>query len=1017
MRVCIIALIVSLLPILVSPATIHVPDNQPTIQAGIDSASVGDTVLVGDGIFTGDGNRDLDFGGKAIVLTSENGPAATIIDCDGSAETPYGGFYFHSEEDSVSVVQGFTVRHGFGQPVGGGGASAGGAVACDSGSAPLFLDCVFDSNSALLGGAVFASGANPVFRDCLFTNNIGGIYGGASFCSESTPVFVNCTFSGNQSPRGGGIYCSDASPLLNNCSVVSNRADYGGGISLVNSSPISTNTTFAYNRALYGGVVNDGNPYFDSCLFAGNEAAETGAVVYGGRPEFEFCVMRDNSAGPSGGCISAATPVLTNCTMFRNTVPGGVIDVATASVTNCIVTFNLLGPAVSGSSVTLKCSDIFGNEGGDWQGDIADQLGTNGNFSVDPMFCDSASGEVNLWYISPCLAKVNDCGLVGGRDVGCDGITLPVAARIEYTGNYPAQIVRTLTPGISWIFADLDGGAQTRYELEIGTDQDWQSAEMWATGTVMTSDTSVVYDGLPLTDRGMYYLRLRLAEGDSWGSWMESNFTVRLVYEEPEPSDWPMFRHDAQHTGRNDATHLSPPLALRWQRHICDCPLNPVSTYGDKVLATPGKLVAPAIEYPDIYCLSASDGEIVWQQAFSGVWDLAQATAGLGMWYEHVDAGYNNPPQMIAYDLNTGDTTWILHINQQSWKKQGPTLHDGLLFFESGTYGGMSAVDALSGKQIWWKRLAQLDCWAAAVYDDVAYTFLGEYLNGHDVGTGAGLFAVYSGDEPCPDDETGFGDPFTGYYVRTATVVDTGLNMAFCVYQTVLDAFDLQTRELVWRHCGEYRSRTEGKAFTPAIWNGLVFAITEGRLQVYDGPTGDKLWSYESDFPYVFPAVIADGYVILSTNTSTHGVNLITRREEWSLPIGGYVTPANDRLYVASVDGNLYAYGDAPTDVDDERADDNLPKEYALSQNYPNPFNPNTTIAYALPKRSHVKITVINILGQEVVTLLNEDKPAGQYTAVWAGVNSNGRPVATGVYFYRITAGDYIETKKMLLLK
>jgi len=94
-----------------------------------------------------------------------------------------------------------------------------------------------------------------------------------------------------------------------------------------------------------------------------------------------------------------------------------------------------------------------------------------------------------------------------------------------------------------------------------------------------------------------------------------------------------------------------------------------------------------------------------------------------------------------------------------------------------------------------------------------------------------------------------------------------------------------------------------------------------------------------------------------------------------------------------------------------------LPDNYSLSQNYPNPFNPNTKIEFALPERSVVNICVFNILGQEVVNLIDEELEAGYYLIDWDGTNSSGGSVTSGVYFYKIQAGDFVETKKMMLLK
>ncbi|MFQ6115783.1 MAG: right-handed parallel beta-helix repeat-containing protein, partial [bacterium] len=104
-------------------------------------------------------------------------------------------------------------------------------------------------------------------------------------------------------------------------------------------------------------------------------------------------------------------------------------------------------------------------------------------------------------------------------------------------------------------------------------------------------------------------------------------------------------------------------------------------------------------------------------------------------------------------------------------------------------------------------------------------------------------------------------------------------------------------------------------------------------------------------------------------------------------------------------------------DVTGVKDHDNMPRTYRLSQNYPNPFNPETHIEYDLPKKSEVKLTVYNMLGQKIVTLVNKEQGAGSYSVVWHGKNDNGVMVSSGIYFYRIEAGDFIRTKKMLLLK
>lgn len=95
----------------------------------------------------------------------------------------------------------------------------------------------------------------------------------------------------------------------------------------------------------------------------------------------------------------------------------------------------------------------------------------------------------------------------------------------------------------------------------------------------------------------------------------------------------------------------------------------------------------------------------------------------------------------------------------------------------------------------------------------------------------------------------------------------------------------------------------------------------------------------------------------------------------------------------------------------------NLPLMFRLYQSYPNPFNPSTIVEYDLPRKSNVNITVYNVLGQKVKTLVSCTKPAGQHSVEWDGMDNHGRPVTSGVYFYRIIAGEHTETRKMLLLK
>jgi hypothetical protein len=94
-----------------------------------------------------------------------------------------------------------------------------------------------------------------------------------------------------------------------------------------------------------------------------------------------------------------------------------------------------------------------------------------------------------------------------------------------------------------------------------------------------------------------------------------------------------------------------------------------------------------------------------------------------------------------------------------------------------------------------------------------------------------------------------------------------------------------------------------------------------------------------------------------------------------------------------------------------------LPETFALAQNYPNPFNPITQIAFNLPRATHARLEIYNIVGRKVVTLLDDRRSAGSYVADWDGRDDQGRPVASGFYLYRLETDDNVATRKMILLK
>ena len=127
-----------------------------------------------------------------------------------------------------------------------------------------------------------------------------------------------------------------------------------------------------------------------------------------------------------------------------------------------------------------------------------------------------------------------------------------------------------------------------------------------------------------------------------------------------------------------------------------------------------------------------------------------------------------------------------------------------------------------------------------------------------------------------------------------------------------------------------------------------------------------------------------------------------------------YFSDQNSGWAVGSGDNRILHTTNGGVTFIEEENNPAQPKQFLLQQNYPNPFNPSTTISYQIPKAGYVTLKVYDILGNEVTTLVNEEKPAGSYNVEFTMSNLK---LSSGIYFYRLQAQDYIETKKMVLLK
>lgn len=455
--------------------TLAVPADYATIQAAINAAAPGDTVLVADGVFAGAGNRELDFGGKAITLRSANGAAACVIDIGGSSGEPHRAFHFHNGETAASVVEGFTVRNGW--------MSRGGAVLCEAGSAPSFVGCVFEHNTAQHtviddgGGAVYADASSPSFSDCRFDANravdslfyLGG--GAVQTQSGSNPTFNACVFSNNvasgDEAGGGAVYVNIGShPTFDGCAFIGNEADWDTAISCV-ASLTARDCRFEDNVANIGSGAcgHFGDPYgsghaeYVRCSFIGNSAlGNTGGALNvqfaGMSVAFFNCVFGDNYTSSPGGGVwvsDSAQAAFSDCTFSRNTASAGgalvVRNSASVTVDNSILWGNTPNQITwTGGTLTVSYCDV----------EVGWPLGV-GNMNADPQFVDAAADNYRLLPGSPCIDA-------GSNLLVPPGTLVDLAGQARFRND-----LGTTDTGVS----GGDGGSQIvdmgAYELQLTT--------------------------------------------------------------------------------------------------------------------------------------------------------------------------------------------------------------------------------------------------------------------------------------------------------------------------------------------------------------------------------------------------------------------------------------------------------------------------------------------------------------------------------------------------------------------
>tara|TARA_Y100001970_G_scaffold288299_1_gene415194 strand:- start:782 stop:4894 length:4113 start_codon:yes stop_codon:yes gene_type:complete len=1011
-------------------STINVPSDYSTIQAALNTAEDGDTVLVAAGTYV-----------ENIIWPATNG--IKLIGIDESTTVIDGGqnasvIRFEDNEnfviDTTTIIQYLTITNGYAQ--GDWPAYYGGGIYCGTNASPKLSNVSIINNHAYWsGGGIYCESSDPVFVNLNISNNTTSTgtdgpegSGGGALIRNSNAVFRNCLFNDNLAAMSGGIHCDwNTNPIISGCAITNNTATHHTG-------GINVNKTFT----MLNSYVTDN--------------IGTGIVVGGG----------DNAS------------LIINCVIARNT-GSGVENQADAHIINSTITGNIGidvfddmtggwwygGGLTNNGFINVINSIIWNNlpheianqdfsddlnvshsliKGGLEEG-VGEINWLDGNINLNPMFINPSDNNLHISDYSPCIGAGIDSIEINGvtfyaSTVDIEGTSrpLPVNSAIDIGAYesyrdiplvFPYQISEYATAGsilggISLLNENslyavssndkvyrLDSNLNYYYYLDV--DGGIKSASS------ITPDHTIY---IASTDQNLYSFNSSGVTNPSWPRALGSQATASVAID----NDYNVYIG----TANGVFQAVTPDNQSLWAYNTG------ASVYASACISFDNKLYVPAFD-GRVLCFNL---ETIDQNSPSFDWILSTGAGIISS--PALDTKINDSALETFIYLGLLDGRMVKISDEGSsasivWQYQtgdsiltSPVIDvSGNIYFGS---NDSSFYSISSDGELNWSIATGGKVRSTAAIDNNGITYFGsdDYKLYAVDSTGTIIWNYYGFSEISSPISIYNGNVYFGE--KNGTIIkispqnygriDDSTQISWSTFQGNNQRTGNQTDiNLV------NASPAEFSLIEPS--NNAQITIDESNIN-----TGNITFSWDESFDangdslYYF-------MIVTSAEISGHGMdtnatsfdlsymdiiedmsenNVTAASLEWTV----YVTDGQDTVeadnapYTIEIDGAnaLSAYLEGL-----------LPDEFALHQNHPNPFNPVTTLRYDLPDRTHVNITVYDMLGRKVRTILNQQQDPGYKSLIWDATNDYGKPVSAGVYLYQIQAGEYINTKKMVLLK
>ena len=954
-------------------------------------------------------------------------------------------------------------------------ASGNGGGICSPNSLPVITNCTITGNIASNGAGIFLYFSNPTITNCTISENDaigdGGENGGGGIhCDSSSPSITDCIISGNTtSYGGGGIYCNNSSsPVIANSTVSGNTASvHGGGIDSYNScSPTIINSTISENTASWGGGVwTLSSPTITNCTIAGNTATSGGGAIESysssSYPIITNCTITGNTA-PDGGIRSRdAFPTIANCILWNDS-PG---EIYVYSGDDPSVTYSDVQGGYEGEG-NIDADPLFVNpDNGDYTLQSSSPCIDAGDPESD-LDSDGSISDMGAYYYDQSMPPNADnysLSFDGSDDyVDLSPINLSSSDQMtlmcwinpdDLTSESENTIIRQDWGEPNWLLQISDYGTNINFGVE----------------EINGDNFNIDYTITPSMLENSWHHATGVYDGENLKIYLDGNLVASQSFSGGNIA----FGGNNQSTYLNIGSHPAPNDAETFDGLIDEVSIWDTALSQSQILsymsASPTGSESGLVGYWNFnegtgttltdQTSNGNNGTIVgatWSEDGAPVepnsiaaLTVHEVDGGLGTTVSipiDIDlmgidissteirfSGFQDHVNFIEVDTTgtlVGAAGWSIEVNEQ----------EDLLI--TGSYG--STEISANGTLFKLKFEIPEEVGVEFVPINITHAEMDE-LEG-TIGITDGGISIQEllwGDVSQNGDVSLYDASFVlKYLVGTETLDETQLIVADVTQDATISALDATA---IAQYVVEIIDELPVDN-TQNLSGGGEFVINEDVFSpgaLLEIPVfltgGNNLLSFEFDISY-------DSDIVTFENVEwSEMINHFTieeNTEDGSIRFAGMGTIpdgvegifATVSLFVASdfngesldvtinksrinesepIEDLVITFSNTVLGIDTKA----IPKVYALRQNYPNPFNPTTQIKYDLPEDALVTINIYDLMGRSIKSLVNSNQSAGYRSIQWNATNNLGEPVSAGMYIYMIQAGEFRQTKKMVLLK